>query len=102
MVDFFIHKNLANKRKEFCLCHYVRWSVFAFHCDSVMFALQLGEGLVMYKIKGFLSENDSGSIVADAESLKTARAKAKGMREIGMRVEITDAHDMPVPEQKED
>ena len=49
----------------------------------------------MYKVKGFLSEEGAGWVVADAESLKTARAKAKGMR-----VEISDAHGMPVPEAK--
>jgi hypothetical protein len=67
-----------------------------------MLASPSGETLAMYKVKGFLSEDGAGSIVADAESLKTARVKAKGMKEIGMRVEITDAHDMPVPEQKDD
>lgn len=56
----------------------------------------------MYRIKGFLNEKGTGIITADAESLKTARAKAKGMRDIGMRVEITDAHDMPVPEKEDD
>lgn len=56
----------------------------------------------MYKIKGFLTEKGTGVVTADAESLKTARAKAKGMREIGLHVEITDAHDMPVPEKEDD
>ena len=66
-----------------------------------MYALPRCEA-IMYKIKGFLTEKGTGIVTAHAESLKTARAKAKGMREIGLWVEITDAHEMPVPDQEDD